>query len=435
MFAAPRVMPPSPTTDSGAGRRVPLTLGDGPFTVGPWRIDAAARTATDGAVMARLSPKAMQLLLHLAEARGEVVSRARLMDLVWPDVHVGDESLTQAVAELRRKLGDRRRGARLIETVSKAGYRLVAPVLAEVADRDLAPAVLEDDQTDGFDLDAYLLCLDAQALLTRGGVDAIERAEALAREAIDRAPRFAFARAEYAIASVYRALYRADTGSTLAAALEHAEIAARLRPDLATVHAAHGFALGALGMLGPARQAFGRALFRDRTDAETHYLCARVLFAGGDMRGAAAIGERAATLAPEDYRGLYLASRAATRFDADAARRLGERCLERLRKRLAIDPSEPRARNTIGPVLAQLGRSDEARRAMAEAADRSFSPVAFYQVVGAAEAGDADTAVATLEGVIDGGWRDPRWLAAEPAFAHLAGHPRFRRCARLLGAA
>ncbi|MEL6196929.1 MAG: winged helix-turn-helix domain-containing protein [Pseudomonadota bacterium] len=434
---AQRAAPDAPGPDLGPD--LGSDLGRTPFTVGPWRIDAAARTATDGAVITRLSPKAMQLLLHLAEAGGGVRSRSELLDLVWPDVHVGDESLTQAIAELRRKLGDRAPGgARLIETVSKAGYRLVAPVHADAPDLGASRALAiaqGDDRAEGFDLDAYLLCLDAQRLIARGDADAIEMAEALTREAIERAPRFAYARAEFAIAAVYRALYRAGSSITLQAALSHAEIAAQLRPDLPTVHAAHGFALGALGELDGARHAFSRALFRDRTDAETHYLCGRALFANGDMRGAAAIAERAAALAPDDFRGLYLASRAATAFDKGLARHLGEQCLERLRKRLAADPSEPRARHTIGPVLAQLGRCEEARVAMAAMAGGNVIPVAFYRVVGAAEAGDPETALDTLEGVMEGGWRDPGWLRAEPAFAPLASHPRFRRCAELLGAA
>src|SRR6185295_4774426 len=46
----------------------------------------------------------------------------------WPGVVVGDEALTQCIIKLRRALGDDARAASYIETVSKRGYRLIAPV-------------------------------------------------------------------------------------------------------------------------------------------------------------------------------------------------------------------------------------------------------------------------------------------------------------------
>ncbi|MEM1314543.1 MAG: winged helix-turn-helix domain-containing protein [Pseudomonadota bacterium] len=76
----------------------------------------------------RLSPKAMGVLSALAEAEGGVVSRAALLDRVWPNVTVGEEVLTQAVREVRRALGDSPQAPRFVETVHRAGYRLLVPV-------------------------------------------------------------------------------------------------------------------------------------------------------------------------------------------------------------------------------------------------------------------------------------------------------------------
>src|SRR5690606_14301486 len=49
----------------------------------------------------RLTLKAMQVLLALAEAGGRVVSREQLLGRVWPDTLPTDDVLTQAVAQLR----------------------------------------------------------------------------------------------------------------------------------------------------------------------------------------------------------------------------------------------------------------------------------------------------------------------------------------------
>jgi TolB-like protein/Tfp pilus assembly protein PilF len=70
----------------------------------------------------------MDLLVALARRPGEVMAREALLDEVWAGVVVGDDVLTQAVTKLRRALGEG-----VIETISKRGYRLVAPVKWEEA--------------------------------------------------------------------------------------------------------------------------------------------------------------------------------------------------------------------------------------------------------------------------------------------------------------
>ncbi len=47
---------------------------------------------------------------------------------VWRGAFVGDDALVSAVAVLRRTLGDDARRSRIVQTVPKRGYRLVAPV-------------------------------------------------------------------------------------------------------------------------------------------------------------------------------------------------------------------------------------------------------------------------------------------------------------------
>jgi len=70
----------------------------------------------------------MRLLLCLAEHAGEVVSIDDLLNQVWSDVIVSQDSVYQAVASLRRLLGDDPRQPTYIETVPRLGYRMVATV-------------------------------------------------------------------------------------------------------------------------------------------------------------------------------------------------------------------------------------------------------------------------------------------------------------------
>jgi len=69
-----------------------------------------------------LSPKALELLLALVEARPRALSAAQLRDRLWPDTFVSEASLRQVVMELRRALGDDPEAGRLIRTVRRFGY-------------------------------------------------------------------------------------------------------------------------------------------------------------------------------------------------------------------------------------------------------------------------------------------------------------------------
>lgn len=71
-----------------------------------------------------LPPKAMEVLVTLAEAAPEPVSREELIDRVWGERCVSDEVLTHAVTELRHALADSPSQAEYIQTIPKRGYRL-----------------------------------------------------------------------------------------------------------------------------------------------------------------------------------------------------------------------------------------------------------------------------------------------------------------------
>ncbi|HYD48093.1 MAG TPA: AAA family ATPase [Terriglobales bacterium] len=73
-----------------------------------------------------LRPKAWALLRHFLEHPGELLTKEQLIQAVWPDVAVSDDSLVKAIRELRRVLGDDSQTPRVIETVHRRGYRFIA---------------------------------------------------------------------------------------------------------------------------------------------------------------------------------------------------------------------------------------------------------------------------------------------------------------------
>jgi TolB-like protein/DNA-binding winged helix-turn-helix (wHTH) protein/Tfp pilus assembly protein PilF len=96
--------------------------------IGAWRVDPALdEISRDGATV-KLEPRAMRVLLCLAEHADQVVSVDQLLDAVWKDVVVTPDSVYQAVAGLRRALGDTSKEPAYIANVLRRGYRLVASV-------------------------------------------------------------------------------------------------------------------------------------------------------------------------------------------------------------------------------------------------------------------------------------------------------------------
>jgi DNA-binding winged helix-turn-helix (wHTH) protein/predicted ATPase len=86
-----------------------------------------------------LRPKVFQVLVYLLEQCDRVVSRDEILAQVWPDQHVGEETLTSCVKAARHAVGDSGRTQRVIRTVHGRGLRFVADVTVSEAARAPRP--------------------------------------------------------------------------------------------------------------------------------------------------------------------------------------------------------------------------------------------------------------------------------------------------------
>jgi transcriptional activator of cad operon len=96
--------------------------------IGDWSVDPVGGLISQGDSTVQLEARTLRLLLYLAGKPGEVVSIDELLDEVWPGVTVTPDSVYQAVASLRRQLGDDPKRPRYIANVPRLGYRMVAKI-------------------------------------------------------------------------------------------------------------------------------------------------------------------------------------------------------------------------------------------------------------------------------------------------------------------
>ena len=68
----------------------------------------------------KLRPKTLEILRLLTTNAGRVLSKQQLMEAVWPNIHVGEDSLFQCIREIRTALGDDRR--QVVRVISGRGY-------------------------------------------------------------------------------------------------------------------------------------------------------------------------------------------------------------------------------------------------------------------------------------------------------------------------
>jgi len=73
-----------------------------------------------------VEPKAFRVLLILLRNSQKLITKEELLNAVWGDTAVSENSLTRSIALLRKLLGDEIRTPRYIATVATVGYRFIA---------------------------------------------------------------------------------------------------------------------------------------------------------------------------------------------------------------------------------------------------------------------------------------------------------------------
>jgi serine/threonine-protein kinase len=126
------------------------------YEFGDFRVDAAKRRLLGrNGEPVPLTPKVFDTLLYLVEHPGTVLNKDELMEAIWPQTVVEENSLNQSISILRRVLGESRGENRYIVTVPGRGYRFVAEVRSftgrkdETEDESVQAASQTDERAGG----------------------------------------------------------------------------------------------------------------------------------------------------------------------------------------------------------------------------------------------------------------------------------------------
>ena len=79
-----------------------------------------------------LQHRATKVLRYLLERPRQVISREDLIENVWQSAHISDASVTEAIKQLRKTLGDDPTEPTYIQTIHGRGYRFIAPIREDV---------------------------------------------------------------------------------------------------------------------------------------------------------------------------------------------------------------------------------------------------------------------------------------------------------------
>ena len=114
------------------------------YQFGEFTLDIVRGCLLKAAEEIKLRPKVYEALKYLVEHPGQLIGKQELMQAVWPDSFVTDDSLVQCTLELRRALNDRNQ--KLLKTVPRRGYLFTAEVVPRTTTPDPLPT------TDSFDV-------------------------------------------------------------------------------------------------------------------------------------------------------------------------------------------------------------------------------------------------------------------------------------------
>jgi len=90
---------------------------------GSFQIDPRTWLLTRDSAAIDLSPRLVEILGFIVSRSGEIVTKEELLEKFWPDVNVTENTLTRAIADIRKAIGEDATSPRFLQTAARRGYR------------------------------------------------------------------------------------------------------------------------------------------------------------------------------------------------------------------------------------------------------------------------------------------------------------------------
>ena len=95
------------------------------YKIGIFQLDKRERQITRNGEVVHLQPKSFDVLFYLLEHAGNLVTKQDVMDAVWRETIVTENSLAVCIRQIRAVLEDHAESPVYIETIAGSGYRFI----------------------------------------------------------------------------------------------------------------------------------------------------------------------------------------------------------------------------------------------------------------------------------------------------------------------
>jgi TolB-like protein/Flp pilus assembly protein TadD len=277
-------------------------------------------------------------------------------------------------------------------------------------------------------IEAYDFYLRGREFFYRNKRKYIQHAMEMFSRAIDKDSGFALAYAGRADCHSYFYWYYGSSAADREQAQVDSETALKLAPELSEAHAARGLALAINEKYEEAEKEFERATALNPDLFEAYYFYARTCFVQGKYEQAKDLFLEASRVNPDDYQSPALLAFLYKTIGQEAkmAPVLRE-AMDRIERRLALNPDDSRAIYLGADVLIRMGEKDKAMEWVKRlaATDRDepaslYGIACLYSLIGRPE-----EAVYYLGKAVDAGFAHRRYLENDGDFDPIRNHPKY----------
>jgi len=277
-------------------------------------------------------------------------------------------------------------------------------------------------------IEAYDFYLRGREFFYRNKRKYIQHAIEMFSRAIEKDSGYALAYAGRADCHSYFYWYYGMSASDRERARDDSAKALELAPDLSEAHASRGLALAISEQYEEAEKAFERAVSLNQELFEAYYFYARTCFVQGKYEQAKDLFLEASRVDPADYQSPALLAFLYKTIGAEEKMTpVLLEAMDRIERRLALNPDDSRAIYLGADVLIRMGEKEKAMEWVKRlaAADRDEPAILYGIACLYALIGKPDEAVYYLSKSVDAGFAHRQYLEKDGDFDPIRHHPRY----------